>query len=91
MPRQRDSDATLEALEVAVAASSAASTRWQSLTAEQLAPLVDWVCAPRWSRSRRGRVRDAVALLERPPLSEGQLGIADVMFPIGRVGPLDHL
>lgn len=53
-----------------VAASPKADARWCACTADQLRPLVDWVCATRSLRAGRRRVSEAVKVLERPAGAE---------------------
>ncbi|MCU1595344.1 MAG: hypothetical protein JWO12_2736 [Frankiales bacterium] len=62
----RNDDATLDALMAAVDASSKARARWDALTADQVEPLVAWVCGARTRRGRRQRVSDLVEALQRP-------------------------
>lgn len=77
----RDDDVVLDRLLSAVQQSSKAQLRWEALTAEELRPLVDWVCVPRWRWMRLRRIREAVRVLERPPSVPVGLGIAEMLFP----------
>ena len=79
--RQRDDDVVLDRFLSAVQQSSKAHTRWESLTSEQVRPLVDWVCLPRWRWMRLRRIPEAVRVLERPPSAPVGPGIADMLFP----------
>lgn len=79
--RQRDDDVVLDRFLSAVQQSSKARTRWESLTSEQLRPLVDWVCLPRWRWMRLHRIPEAVRVLERPPSVPVGPGITDMLFP----------
>jgi hypothetical protein len=79
----RHDEVLLDELQVRVKESPKAEARWQALTPEQLRPLVDWVCKPKRQSVGRRRVREAVKVLERPPLEEpggvGGAGVADLL------------
>ena len=84
----KDEEALLQELERQVAASPAAQARWNCLPSKSLAPLIDWVCAPRFAFLARRRIAEAVALLERTPLNEvGGVRSIDLVAPPGIVGP----
>jgi len=83
-----DDEAILDELQRAVAASPEASARWETLSADQVRPLVDWVCQPKLAAVRRRRVHEAVRVLERQPLDEvGGMRIIDELSPAGIEGP----
>lgn len=87
-PVPKDVESILDKLELAVARSPRAKARWDALSADDLMPLVDWVCRPRSELVARRRIREAVGTLERAPLSDvGGVRTIDLLAPPGVQGP----